>query len=411
MEVADHRREGVRARDRTEEVVGAVHVGDPVAEGLVDGVLEGAGAGLHGDDLGAEHPHARHVQRLPLGVDLAHVDGAFEAEERARGRGRDTVLAGSGLGDDTGLAHALGEQRLAQHVVDLVRTGVVEVLALEEDPRAAGVLGEACHLGQGAGPARVVHHQFVELGGEGGVGLGLVVLGGDLVHGGDERLRDELSAVRAEVAFGAGDQTLRVRNEEVGRHLDVLLGMAMGGVTVLRRERSSAAAVAAGRCGRADPPDRRGRRPGLALLRGPRAPSHAVDLTGLVTDHVPHPPAVHTACGGAGPAGDGARNGRGSRAGPFVRIGPDQGAGSGACGCKAEEGVTAEHWRPTTTPQPRVPDPASPARTERKALSQLRPCLSAGWAPAATRSATAARGSRPVTRDSPTSTPSAPALA
>ena len=36
------------------------------------------------------------------------------------------------------------------------------------------------------------------------------------------------------------------------------------------------------------------------------------------------------------------------------------------------------------------------------------PCRSAGWAPAATRSATAARGSRPVTRLSPTKTASAP---
>jgi hypothetical protein len=41
------------------------------------------------------------------------------------------VLAGAGLGDDARLAHALGEQRLAERVVDLVRAGVVEVLALE----------------------------------------------------------------------------------------------------------------------------------------------------------------------------------------------------------------------------------------------------------------------------------------
>lgn len=218
VEVADHRREGVRARDRAEEVVRAVHVGDPVAERLVDGVLQRPGARLHGDDLGAEHPHPGHVQCLALGVDLAHVDGAFEAEEGAGGRGGDAVLAGSGLGDDPGLTHALGEECLAQHVVDLVRARVVQVLALEEDPGAARVLGEARDLGQGAGPARVVDHELVELGGEGGIGLGLVVLDGDLVHGGDERLRDELAAVRAEIALGAGDQTLGVRNEEVGRH-------------------------------------------------------------------------------------------------------------------------------------------------------------------------------------------------
>lgn len=126
----------VRAYHGAEQVVGAVHVGDPVAERLVDGVLEGTAAGLHGDDLGAEHPHPGDVERLALGVDLAHVDGAVEAEEGAGGGGGHTVLAGAGLGDDPGLAHALGQQGLAEHVVDLVRAGVVEVLALEEDPGA-----------------------------------------------------------------------------------------------------------------------------------------------------------------------------------------------------------------------------------------------------------------------------------
>ena len=114
VEVADHGREGVRPGDRAEQVVRAVDVGDPVAERLVDGVLQRAAAGLHGDDLGAEHAHPGHVEGLALGVDLAHVDGALEAEQRAGGGGGDAVLAGAGLGDDAGLAHALGEQRLAR---------------------------------------------------------------------------------------------------------------------------------------------------------------------------------------------------------------------------------------------------------------------------------------------------------
>ena len=64
-----------------------------------------------------------------------------KAEQRARGRGRHAVLAGTGLGDDPGLAHLLGQQGLAQHIVDLVRSGVVEVFAFQEDPRTAGMLG------------------------------------------------------------------------------------------------------------------------------------------------------------------------------------------------------------------------------------------------------------------------------
>ena len=51
------------------------------------------------------------------------------------------MLARAGLGDDARLAHALGEQRLAEHVVDLVGAGVAEVLALEVDARAAARAG------------------------------------------------------------------------------------------------------------------------------------------------------------------------------------------------------------------------------------------------------------------------------
>ena len=76
------------------------------------------------DHLGAEQPHAEDVERLPLHVLGAHVDVAVEAEQRADRRGGDAVLAGAGLGDDPALAHARGEQRLAERVVDLVRAGV-----------------------------------------------------------------------------------------------------------------------------------------------------------------------------------------------------------------------------------------------------------------------------------------------
>ena len=44
---------------------------------------------------------------------------------------------GAGLRDHAPLAHEAREQRLAEHVVDLVRAGVREVLALQVDARAA----------------------------------------------------------------------------------------------------------------------------------------------------------------------------------------------------------------------------------------------------------------------------------
>ena len=123
----------MRADRRAEQVVRADRVRHPVANRLVDRGAQRAVAGLHGDDGRAEPAHAVDVRRLPRDVDLAHVDGARQADARA-GRGRrDAVLAGARLGDDALRAERLREQRLADAVVDLVRARVRQVLALEPD--------------------------------------------------------------------------------------------------------------------------------------------------------------------------------------------------------------------------------------------------------------------------------------
>ena len=132
----------MRSEHRAEQVVRVADVGDPVAHRLVDGVLQRAAAGIDAQHLGAEQTHPEDVQRLPIHVLGAHVDVAVEAEQRARRRRRDAVLAGAGLGDDPALAHSHREQRLAEGVVDLVRARMGQVFALEEDPRAARRLGQ-----------------------------------------------------------------------------------------------------------------------------------------------------------------------------------------------------------------------------------------------------------------------------
>ena len=101
---------------------------------------------MHRHDLGAEHVHAEHIRLLPLDVDRAHIDDAFEPEARAERRRGNAVHAGAGLGDDALLAHAPRQQNLAEHVVDLVRAGVIELLALEIDFGAA----EQCSVSRSA---------------------------------------------------------------------------------------------------------------------------------------------------------------------------------------------------------------------------------------------------------------------
>ena len=150
LEIADHHRIGMGAERRAQQVVGRAHVGDPVPHRLVDGVLERAAAGLDRDDARAQQPHAEHVERLALDVLGAHVDFALEPQQGRRRRRGHPVLPGARLGDDALLAHARGQQALAQHVVDLVGPGVTEVLALEVDASAAHVLGEPARRSRAA---------------------------------------------------------------------------------------------------------------------------------------------------------------------------------------------------------------------------------------------------------------------
>ena len=161
-----------------EQVVRAVRIGHPVAQRLVDRRAQRLVAARDRHDLGAEQLHAPDVRRLALHVDRAHVDDAGHAEPRA-GRGRsDAVLARAGLRDDALRAEPLGEQRLADRVVDLVRARVREILALQPDlgaPAARQLARQrerrrasdpgaqlALELGAKAGSAQVGAHALLE---------------------------------------------------------------------------------------------------------------------------------------------------------------------------------------------------------------------------------------------------------
>ena len=150
LQVAHQRRVGRRADGRADHVVGVPHVGHPVADGGADGLLERARADVH-----RTRPMApSRLMRSTLGFwrrmsSAAHVDHALQVQQRAGGGDAHAVLAGAGLGDHARLAHPLGQQRLAQRVVDLVRAGVQQVLALEVD-RPAQLLRTAAGRGTAA---------------------------------------------------------------------------------------------------------------------------------------------------------------------------------------------------------------------------------------------------------------------
>ena len=81
--------------------------------------------------------------------------------------------AGAGFGDDAGLAHAAREHDLAEHVVHLVRAGVIQFLALEIDFRAAKMLRQPLGKIERRRPPDIMREVVIHLLLEGRIGLRL----------------------------------------------------------------------------------------------------------------------------------------------------------------------------------------------------------------------------------------------
>ena len=204
LQLPHQQREGVGAADGAYQVVGGVHGGHPVAHGLVHGILQSAGAGRDGVDLSAQQLHPGDIEGLPSRVDLSHIDAAFKPQQGGGRGGRNPMLTGTGLRDHPPFAHPPGQQRLPEHVVDLVGASVVEILALEVDGRIPAVPGEIlsdCHRRR---PAGVVALQPCQLRQECGICLGGTEFGVQLGQCSTQSLRHECSAKTTEVALGVG---------------------------------------------------------------------------------------------------------------------------------------------------------------------------------------------------------------
>jgi hypothetical protein len=117
------------------------------------------------------------------------------------------MLAGAGLGDDPCLAHAFGEQDLADAIVDLVRSGVIELVALEVDLGAAEVFGQPfgeIHRRRTSGVVRV---EILQLRAEGRIGLRLGPFLFQLQDQRHQRFGNETAAENTEHALLVGTGT------------------------------------------------------------------------------------------------------------------------------------------------------------------------------------------------------------
>ena len=194
LEVTDHRGIRMRSDGRSEQVVRGAHVGHPIADRLVHRVFQRLRAALDAADLRAEQLHPEHVRRLTPHVQGPHVDDAFEAKEGTGGRRRDAVLARAGLRDHPMLPHPLREERLAHRAVDLVRAGVRQILAFQEDAPQPDRRREPRGVGERRGPADEVAQQPGELALEHRIGPRLEIGRLELDGRGHERLGQVLAA-------------------------------------------------------------------------------------------------------------------------------------------------------------------------------------------------------------------------
>src|SRR6266540_3322681 len=199
LEVADQGGERMRPGHRADHVMGLTHAPRPVPHGLVHRVLQRSAAGGDGHDLGPQELHPSDVRCLTDGVFLAHVHHAGKAEEGAGRGGGHAVHPGAGLRDDAALPQPPGQQHLAEGVVDLVRAGVVEVLALQVDA-VAQPGGQSRGEGQRRRPAHEIAKQRVELTSERRFVPKLAPGGGELVEGRDQHLWDIAPSEPAEPA-------------------------------------------------------------------------------------------------------------------------------------------------------------------------------------------------------------------
>ena len=200
VKIAHHRRKRVRPDDAADNVMRVAHVGHPIAHRFVGGVFQGFRAARHGNDVGAQQFHAKHVERLAARVFFAHVNVATQTEQRGHGRRGDAVLTGARFGDEARFAHALRQQSLAQSVVDFVRAGVQQILALEENLRAAEMLRQAFGVVKRRRSPGVIAQQFGELRAKFRIGERIAISRFEFAERDHQSFGHELSAKRAEMS-------------------------------------------------------------------------------------------------------------------------------------------------------------------------------------------------------------------
>ena len=173
----------------------------PLTECLRYRILQCGCSSLYRMNLCAQESHSVHVESLSDRVLLAHVYLTLHAHHGCNCSCCNTVLSGTGLRDNSCLAHSLGKEHLSDYVVDLVRSCVVQILSLEVDLCTAQILCHSLRIVKSARSSRILVEHLREFSVELRIILIFLVSLLQLQHRIHQSLWNVLAAVNAKSAF------------------------------------------------------------------------------------------------------------------------------------------------------------------------------------------------------------------
>ena len=121
----------MRSDSGAQNIKGIITAGSPCTHGLIAGILQGASAAGYPGNRCPQQLHLEYIQRLSAHVLNPHEHLTFHTEKSRRCCGGNPMLPGTRLRNDFRFSHSFCQQCLPQHIIDLVRTGMIQILPLQ----------------------------------------------------------------------------------------------------------------------------------------------------------------------------------------------------------------------------------------------------------------------------------------
>ena len=106
---------------------------DPVTNRFVGRIFQSFAAAGGRNNLCTQHFHPGHIGCLTLNIFFSHVNDAFHALQRTYRCSRHSMLTSPCFRNDSFFAQFFSQQYLADRIVDLMRTRMTKIFALQKN--------------------------------------------------------------------------------------------------------------------------------------------------------------------------------------------------------------------------------------------------------------------------------------